>query len=275
MAGSDRGPTTTPFGLCCALMLILAVHDCGAQNLAAVDRMIDSVANPPLDRNEALRFEREEIDGIRLSDTDAPVRYEFCFRNEGSRPLVITRVAASCGCTVAEFDRRPVPPGREGTVAVLYKPAGESGRFRRNLFVYTDASSAHPSGRLSLSGEVTAQQDCYDGYPAVMGELRCKRAVLSFGPVSRGETRTERIECVNAGEQPLRLHALTELLPEWISFRTEPEVIAPGATADLAVTLRGDLIPADRTGRMEEQVLIEGLDCPPSRRMLEVRWEIQ
>ena len=58
-------------GLCITLLAFLAVHDCWAQNLAAIDRLIDSVANPPLDRNEALRFEREEIDGIRLSETDA------------------------------------------------------------------------------------------------------------------------------------------------------------------------------------------------------------
>ena len=158
-------------GLCITLLAFLAVHDCGAQNLAAIDRLIDSVANPPRDRNEALRFEREEIDGIRLSETDAPVRCEFRFRNEGTKPLVITHVATSCGCTVADFDRSPVLPGRQGTVAVIYKPAGQSGKFLRNVFVYTNASSVHPSTRLRLSGEVTAQSR-FRGDPAIMGQLR-------------------------------------------------------------------------------------------------------
>lgn len=260
-------------GLCITLLAFLAVHDCGAQNLAAIDRLIDSVANPPLDRNEALRFEREEIDSIRLSETDAPVRCEFRFRNEGTKPLVITHVATSCGCTVADFDRSPVLPGRQGTVAVIYKPAGQSGKFLRNVFVYTNASSVHPSTRLRLSGEVTAQSR-FRGYPAIMGQLRSKRSKVLFGTISRDETRTERIECVNAGEKPLRLQAMAEMLPEWIAFRTEPEIIAPGATADLAVTVHGNLIPADRSGSIEEKVLIEGLDCPPSKRMLEVRLEI-
>lgn len=130
--GSDRRTITMHLGLCITLLAFLAVHDCWAQNLAAIDRLIDSVANPPLDRNEALRFEREEIDGIRLSETDAPVRCEFRFRNEGTKPLVITHVATSCGCTVADFDRSPVLPGRQGTVAVIYKPAGQSGNgFKR------------------------------------------------------------------------------------------------------------------------------------------------
>ena len=250
-------------------MLALALR-CGAQGgIIVPQHLLDSVANPPIDRCEALRFEREEIDGIRLSEEDAPAVFTFPFRNAGDKPLVVTRIATSCGCTAATFDKAPVLPGERGTIRVTYKPAGQAGKLLRSIFVYTNMSDRHPSARLRLTGEVTPRSG-YPGYPAAMGPLRAKRTTLRFGKIPGTESRTERIECVNTGEKPLRLQAAKGLLPAWLAFRTEPEVIAPGATADLVVTVRGELLPPRGN---EQLLLLEGLDCRPSQRTLHVRTE--
>ena len=35
----------------------------------------------------------------------------FTFQNKGDSDLLITSASTSCGCTVPDFDNKPVPPG--------------------------------------------------------------------------------------------------------------------------------------------------------------------
>lgn len=252
---------------------ILPVLHCGAQGIVVSQHRLDSVANPPLERNTALRFELEALDSIRLSEEDAPAVFTFPFRNIGDKPVVVTRIVTSCSCLTAEFDKAPVLPGKTGNINVVYKPAGQTGMFLRNIYVYTNASERHPTIRLRLAGKVTPRGG-YPDYPAVMGPLRAKRTRVSFGDISRGEVRTERIECVNTGTTPLKLQAMEELRPEWLCLRTEPERIEPGATADLMITIQGAMLPRTNRDSLELAVLIEGLECPPSQRTLHIQLNI-
>src|SRR5688572_26520827 len=40
---------------------------------------------------------------------DAPVTHEFTFTNSGEEALIISSVQASCGCTVTEYTKNPIP----------------------------------------------------------------------------------------------------------------------------------------------------------------------
>lgn len=65
---------------------------------------------------------------------------EFVFRNEGSAPLVIVRVLTSCSCFKATFPRKPIAPGGEGTIRVIYEPLkGEPGTFNKVLQIYSNS----------------------------------------------------------------------------------------------------------------------------------------
>lgn len=255
-------------------MMMLAALRCGAQGIIVPRHLLDSVANPPLERNDALHFDREEISGIRLSESDSAAVFTFPFSNVGDKPLVITRVVTSCGCTTARFDKAPIRPGGQGTVRVTYKPARQAGKLLRSIFVYTSASNVHPATRLQLIGEVTPDKYSPE-YPVVMGALRVKRTTVRLGTITREETLSERIGCINTGTKPLRLQSMDGLSPDWIDFRTEPETIAPGMTADLIVTVHGERLPALRRGPIEQAVVLEGVDCRPSQRTLRIRLEIK
>lgn len=210
---------------------------CGAQS-RITRQLIDSVANPPLDRNEALRFDREVLEVGTLGEDDAPQTYRFAFVNAGREPLVITKVSTSCGCAMPTFGREPVAPGGRAEIAVRFTPKGHPGTLNRHVYVYTNHSAVHPAVRLTLRGVVMPTEDKWQGYRAAMGPaLRAKRNRMVFRQMRRTEVRTERIECVNTGTEPLRPIADRTTLPEYIAFRTEPEIILPGATADLVVTV--------------------------------------
>ena len=244
------------------LMVLVLELPCGAQN-RITRQQVDSVANPPLDRNEALRFDREMLEIGTLGEDDAPQTYRFAFANTGREPLVITKVLASCGCTVPTFSREPVAPGHRAEVAVRFTPKGHPGTLNRHVYVYTNRSSAHPAVRLTLRGIVTPTGDRWQGYRTAMGpSLRAKRERVVFRQMTRSEVRTERIECVNTGTRPLRPTADGGTLPEYIAFRTEPEVIQPGATADLVVTVDARKMPGQEPDvlRRSSRLQICGVD---------------
>ena len=67
--------------------------------------------------------------------------HEFRFTNEGDAPLVLTRVVTSCSCLKAHFHRRPVAPGEEGSIRIVYEPQkSEPGVFNKVIQIYSNAA---------------------------------------------------------------------------------------------------------------------------------------
>ncbi len=60
------------------------------------------------------------IDGEKVS-------HIFHFKNTGNTELVITKVSTTCGCTVADYPTKPIPPGGEGKIEVVFNSAGKHG----------------------------------------------------------------------------------------------------------------------------------------------------
>lgn len=63
-----------------------------------------------------------------------PVSFEFDFVNKGQAPLKIAEVEGSCGCTVAEYTKEPVMPGKSGKVKATFDAAA-LGKFRKSIKV--------------------------------------------------------------------------------------------------------------------------------------------
>lgn len=62
----------------------------------------------------------------------------YSFKNTGAKPLVITRVQPSCGCTIAEQPAEPVAPGAIGIVKASFNSEGRTGVNHKTLFVYAN-----------------------------------------------------------------------------------------------------------------------------------------
>lgn len=54
--------------------------------------------------------EKGKDDGIRV----------FEFTNTGDQPLIIKNAKSSCGCTVPEWPKEPIQPGKKGYIKVQY-----------------------------------------------------------------------------------------------------------------------------------------------------------
>jgi len=69
----------------------------------------------------------------------------FRFKNTGDKPLVISRVQPSCGCTIAEQSKEPVAPGAEGQVKATFNSEGRTGANHKTLFVYANTKGSQVS----------------------------------------------------------------------------------------------------------------------------------
>lgn len=61
--------------------------------------------------------------------------------NKGEKPLLIHDIATSCGCTVADYDKRPVQPGESISVRLSFK-ADYPGYFCKTVGIYCNAKQS-------------------------------------------------------------------------------------------------------------------------------------
>jgi len=78
-------------------------------------------------------------------------RVPFQLKNNGNQSLVISSINTSCGCTGANYDKKPIPPGETTTVVLEYKP-NSLGYFSKTADVVCNVPEGYV--RLKISGEV-------------------------------------------------------------------------------------------------------------------------
>ncbi len=63
-----------------------------------------------------------------------PVSIEFSFTNTGDEPLLIADVVPGCGCTVPDYSKEPIAPGKSSSIKVTYN-AATAGAFAKTVTV--------------------------------------------------------------------------------------------------------------------------------------------
>ncbi len=87
-----------------------------------------------------------------IKEADGKVSHTFKISNTGDKPLVITRVIASCGCTTPEWPKEPIAPGKTGEIKVTFDPAGRPGPFTKTISIYSNGKKG--SFIMNIRGEV-------------------------------------------------------------------------------------------------------------------------
>jgi hypothetical protein len=69
----------------------------------------------------------------------------FRFKNVGDKPLVISNVTASCGCTVPETPKKPYQPGETGVIKASFNSTGKVGSQSKQVNVFANLEPAMTS----------------------------------------------------------------------------------------------------------------------------------
>lgn len=83
---------------------------------------------------------------------DTKNKHIFKFTNTGSDPLIIENAVGSCGCTVPEYPKEPIAPGKTGEIVVEYSPGKQQGL--QNKTVTVTANTEPKTTTLNISAEV-------------------------------------------------------------------------------------------------------------------------
>ena len=107
-----------------------------------------AMAQPKAD--EVLKVNQEKYDFGKIKH-NVPVTCEFTITNISNKPIIIETAWASCGCTVPEYEKQPIFPGKTSKLKVQYS-AVSVGQFTKD--VYIKIAGVEAPKNLKIVGEV-------------------------------------------------------------------------------------------------------------------------
>jgi len=115
----------------------------------AADAATEAVA--PDQPTTTVSWDKEEHDFGDIMEGDK-VDTKFTFTNTGNEPLIISSAKGSCGCTVPEWPKEPIPPGGTGTIDVEFNSKNKPGRQTKTVTIQAN-TDPNPI-RLKIKAEV-------------------------------------------------------------------------------------------------------------------------
>ncbi len=123
-----------------AFCLLTACNSSGEKGELSTDLVTNpKSATQPSNKQPVITFDKTEHDFGAILQGER-VTCTFHFTNTGNMPLIISNVNSSCGCTVGDFSRTPVDPGKSGSIKATYDSKGHHGFQTRTLTVISNTN---------------------------------------------------------------------------------------------------------------------------------------
>ena len=105
-----------------------------------------------------MQFEEPIFDFGTVDDGEKVV-HVYKFKNTGNEPLVIANAKASCGCTVPDWPKDPIEPGKSGEIKVQFDSGGKGGEggAPTEKRVTVTANTNPPQTFLTIKGKVKSK----------------------------------------------------------------------------------------------------------------------
>jgi len=101
-------------------------------------------------------FEKESHDFGTIKDGDV-VEHVFGFTNDGKAPLIISDAKATCGCTVPDWPKEPIPIGGSGEIKVRFNSKNKPGV--QNKTVTLTANTWPTTQRIRIKANVVKESE--------------------------------------------------------------------------------------------------------------------
>lgn len=179
-----------------------------------------------------------------------PVKAEFKMKNRGDKPLLISDVKTSCGCTTVSYPKDAIAPGKKFTVSAVYD-AKQLGHFQKEVGIYSNASDKPLL--LTLKGVVVAKKSNFKGeYPYTLGDLLTDKNEILFDDVNRGDMPIQQVHILNNSDQTMEPQLMH--LPPYLRGDVKPARLAPGRSA--TITLQVDSKQITDLGLKQTQIYL-------------------
>lgn len=162
-----------------------------------------------------------------------PTSGVFELKNEGNKPLLISKVDTGCGCAVATYPTNAIGAGESFTIKVTYD-ARMMGHFDRVVEIHSNGSKK--PYRLDLKGVVVAEVTDFKGdFPFQLGDLTADCNAIEFEDVRLGEVFQQKFHVYNPTSKTVEPQILH--LPAYLKAEVSPSRLAPNRSAQVTLTL--------------------------------------
>lgn len=128
---------------------------------ATANEITPAAAEPaaPVGPLTSVAFDEDTYDFGEVMEGEKVV-HVYKFKNTGNEPLVISNAKGSCGCTVPEWPREPIPVGGSGEIRVQFdsKGKGKVGGATQSKRVTITANTDPQSTYLTIKGKVNKEE---------------------------------------------------------------------------------------------------------------------
>ena len=104
---------------------------------------------------DVAKFDKETIEMGKLKQGN-PTKGTFTVTNISKEPLIIEQANPTCGCTISDYTKSPIEPGKTGVINATYN-AANAGSFEKHLTV--KFAGIDEIKTINLKGEVIANPD--------------------------------------------------------------------------------------------------------------------
>lgn len=170
----------------------------------------DAVAaiNAPVQQTGKLVFPQTQYDMGKVREGEK-VEVKFAVTNPTDKPIKITSIQTSCGCTSAKDNPTSIGPGETTALKVVYDTANKEGRHARTVTVYTEEEQGNATYALRLEAEAIA-------------DVFLSEKNIKFGEVVVGTTAGKRFDLITMTDPPTQVLSVTSADQKLILSKGEP-----------------------------------------------------
>jgi hypothetical protein len=105
--------------------------------------------------DDVAKFTSETIDLGKIKQGN-PTTATFVITNIGTEPLIIEQANPTCGCTIGDYTKSPIVPGKTGTITATYNAAALN-HFDKHLTV--KFAGVDETKSITITGDVLSGED--------------------------------------------------------------------------------------------------------------------
>src|SRR3972149_8865741 len=98
----------------------------GDKNIVLMFLCFNAVLSQAQDALPKFQFETKSIKFEKVKAGEI-LSFNYVFENTGDKPLIITNIKVTCGCTKPQWPKEPVKPGARDTIHVKFNTEGKIG----------------------------------------------------------------------------------------------------------------------------------------------------
>ncbi|MBO7246891.1 MAG: DUF1573 domain-containing protein [Bacteroidaceae bacterium] len=173
--------------------------------ISTITAFIICIAATAQTNKSPIQFHSYEHNFGTIEEKDGIVQHTYLFMNITDKPVTISTILTSCGCTTASYSTEPLEPGEIGELTVNFNPAGTEGEVIRELEVFTNQGKSIDR-LLLMANVIPTPLGLEEQYPRTLAEgIRVATLRCNFGFLEQGNTQSNTIILANIGTETRKI----------------------------------------------------------------------